>query len=41
MESMYANQVWTLVNPPKGVKPIRCKLGFQEENRRGWKCADL
>ena len=22
MESMYTNQVWTLVNPPKGIKPI-------------------
>ncbi len=22
MESMYTNQVWTLVDPPEGVKPI-------------------
>ena len=25
MESMYSNQVWELVEPPKGVKPIGCK----------------
>ena len=25
MDSMYENQVWTLVNPPKGIKPIGCK----------------
>ncbi|KAG8497050.1 hypothetical protein CXB51_008289 [Gossypium anomalum] len=25
MDSMYENQVWTLVDPPKGVKPIGCK----------------
>ena len=25
MESMYENQVWTLVDPLEGVKPIRCK----------------
>ena len=31
MESMYANQVWTLVNPPKGVKPIWCKWVFKKK----------
>ena len=25
MESMYSNQVWLLVDPPDGVKPIGCK----------------
>ena len=31
MESMYANQVWTLVNPPEGVKPIGCKWVFKKK----------
>ena len=25
MKSMYSNSVWTLVEVPKRVKPIRCK----------------
>ena len=25
MDSMYTNQVWTLVDQPKGIKPIGCK----------------
>ena len=25
LESMYSNQVWLLVDPPDGVKPIGCK----------------
>ncbi|PKI42130.1 hypothetical protein CRG98_037472 [Punica granatum] len=25
MESMYTNQVWTLVDPPEGAKPIGCE----------------
>ena len=25
MDSMYTNQVWTLVDPPEGIKPIGCK----------------
>ncbi|KAL0402133.1 UNVERIFIED_CONTAM: hypothetical protein Slati_4243200 [Sesamum latifolium] len=25
MDSMGSNQVWTLVDPPKGVRPVRCK----------------
>ena len=28
---MYANQVWTLVNPPEGVKPIGCKWVFKKK----------
>ncbi|KAI5442786.1 hypothetical protein KIW84_011708 [Lathyrus oleraceus] len=26
MDSMYTNQVWTLVEPPVGVNPIGCKI---------------
>ena len=28
MDSMYTNQVWTLVEPPEGIKPIGCKWIF-------------
>ena len=31
MQSIYDNQVWTLVDPPKGVKTIRCKWVFKEK----------
>ncbi|PKI31421.1 hypothetical protein CRG98_048188, partial [Punica granatum] len=31
MESMYTNQVWTLVDPPEGAKPIRCKWVFKKK----------
>ena len=31
MESMYENQVWTLVDPPEGVKPIGCKWVFKKK----------
>ena len=31
MDSMYTNQVWTLVDPPKGIKPIRCKWIFKKK----------
>ncbi|PKI73125.1 hypothetical protein CRG98_006467 [Punica granatum] len=31
MESMYTNQVWTLVDPPEGVKPIGCKWIFKKK----------
>ena len=31
MESIYANQVWTLVNPPEGVKPIGFKWVFKKK----------
>ena len=24
MQSMYSNQVWDLMEPPEGIKPIRC-----------------
>ena len=28
MDSMYTNQVWTLVGPPVGIKPVGCKWIF-------------
>ena len=31
MESMKFNDVWTLVDPPEGVKPIGCKWVFQRK----------
>ena len=31
MESMYTNQVWTLVDPPEGIKPIECKWVFKKK----------
>ncbi|KAL0428099.1 UNVERIFIED_CONTAM: Copia protein [Sesamum latifolium] len=31
MNSMGSNQVWTLVDPPKGVRPIGCKLVYKRK----------
>ena len=31
MESMKVNDVWTLVDPPEGVKPIGCKWVFKRK----------
>ena len=31
MESMKVNDVWTLVDPPEGVKSIGCKLVFKRK----------
>ncbi|KAK9036842.1 hypothetical protein V6N11_021767 [Hibiscus sabdariffa] len=31
MDSMSENQVWTLVEPPKGIKPIGCKWLFKKK----------
>ena len=31
MDSMYTNQVWTLVEPPAGVNPIGCKWVFKKK----------
>ena len=31
MESMYSNQVWTLVDPVVGVKPIGCKWIYKKK----------
>ncbi|KAG8485771.1 hypothetical protein CXB51_019116 [Gossypium anomalum] len=31
MDSMYENQVWTLVDPPERIKPIGCKWVFKKK----------
>ncbi|KAK8667592.1 hypothetical protein V6N13_007740 [Hibiscus sabdariffa] len=31
MDSMSDNQIWTLVEPPEGIKPIRCKWVFKKK----------
>ena len=31
LESMYSNNVWTLVNLPQGVKPIGCKWIYKRK----------
>ena len=31
MDSMYTNQVWTLVDAPEGIKPIGCKWVFKKK----------
>jgi len=31
MDSMYENQVWTLVDPPEGIVPIGCKWVFKKK----------
>ena len=31
MNSMYANQVWTLVDPPEVIVPIGCKWIFKKK----------
>ena len=31
MKSMKVNDVWTLVDPPEGVKPIGCKWVFKRK----------
>ena len=31
MDSMYENKVWTLVDAPKGVKPVGCKWVFKRK----------
>ena len=33
MKSMYSNSVWTLVEAPKRVKPIRCKWTYKRKRR--------
>ena len=33
MESMYYNSVWSLVDAPKGVKPIGCKWIYKRKRR--------
>ena len=31
MQSMYDNQVWTLIDPPEGLKTIGCKWVFTKK----------
>jgi hypothetical protein len=31
IESMYENQVWSLVDPPEGSRPIECKWIYKKE----------
>ena len=31
MDSMYSNEVWTLVDQPEGLKPIGCKWVFKRK----------
>ena len=31
MQSMYDNQVWTLIDPPNCLKTIRCKWVFKKK----------
>ena len=31
MDSMYSNQVWTLVDAPEGVTPIGCKWVYKKK----------
>ena len=31
MDSMYTNKVWTLIEPPNGIKPIGCKWVFKKK----------
>ena len=31
IESMYENQVWNLIDPPEGVKPIECKWIYKKK----------
>ena len=31
MDSIYENQVWTLVDPPEEIKPIGCKWVFKKK----------
>ena len=32
MESMYSNSVWSLIEAPKGVKPIVCKWIYKKKD---------
>ena len=50
MDSMYTNQVWTLVDPPEGIKLIGCKWIFKKKTdmegnvityKQGRKCRDI
>ena len=34
MESMYSNSIWELVDPPKEVRPIRCKWIYKRKKKK-------
>ena len=37
MDSIYTNQVWTLVDKPEGIKPIyRLQMDLQNKIRTNW-----
>ncbi|XP_019246288.1 PREDICTED: uncharacterized protein LOC109225935 [Nicotiana attenuata] len=38
MESIYSNQVWDLVEPPTGVKPIGCRWIYKKKKGVDGKC---
>ena len=31
IDSMYSKQIWSLVNPPEGIVPIRCKWIYKRK----------
>jgi len=31
IESMHDNQVWNLVDPIEGIRPVECKWGFKKK----------
>ena len=33
MDSMYMNQVWDLIEPHEGIKPIRCKWFYKKKRK--------
>jgi len=41
IDSMGDNQVWNLVDPPDGVRPIQCKWVYKKKKGYGWKCSRL
>jgi hypothetical protein len=41
IQSMHDNQVWNLVDPIDGVRPIGCKRGFKEKMDKDGKCSHL
>jgi len=41
IDSTRDNQVWNLVDPPDGVRPIECKWIYKKKKGYGWKCSHL
>ena len=33
IQSIYTNQVWNLVDPPEGIKPIGCEWVYKRKRR--------